>query len=474
MDKISIVWLRQDLRTEDHPALDAALKRGKVVPLYIWSPAEDKAWPMGGASKWWLHHSLKSLENELRLLGLPLVIREGKSIDVLQEVINETGADAVFWSRTYEPYALKRDSEVTAQLKEQKVLARSFIGNLLFEPWTIQNKQGKPFQVFTYFWKTCLQQDQEFTLLPSPVRVTSKPIEIESLPLENLNLLPKNPWDEGIAHTWKPGSCYAKEFITYFLEGGAADYGSRRDRPDLPGVSRLSPYLHFGEVSIRTLWNCVIERLGAEIGECYLRQLGWREFAHHLLYHFPKTPSEPLRPEFENFPWMDNNRSLKAWQRGVTGFPFIDAGMRQLWITGWMHNRARMVTGSFLVKDLLQSWQNGAKWFWDTLVDADLANNTLGWQWVAGCGADAAPYFRIFNPITQGEKFDPEGSYVRKWIPELAQLPNKWIHQPWNAPADVLAKAGVILGDTYPYPIVNHNEARLKALEAFEEIKALK
>jgi deoxyribodipyrimidine photo-lyase len=474
MEKISIVWLRQDLRTEDHPALDAALKRGKVIPLYIWSPTEEGDWPLGGASKWWLHHSLKSLENELRLLGLPLIIRQGQSLDVLKKVIQETHADAVFWSRTYEPESLKRDIEVKSRLTEHKILAKSFNGNLLYEPWTIQNKQGKPFQVFTYFWKACLQQEQDFPLLPAPIPAKGKPIEIESQSLESLELLPKTSWDEGLAHTWKPGSCYAKEFITYFLEGGAADYESRRDRPDLPGVSRLSPYLHFGEVSIRTLWNSVVERLGAEQGECYLRQLGWREFAHHLLYHFPQTPLEPLRSEFGHFPWKDDERFLKAWQKGLTGFPFIDAGMRQLWMTGWMHNRARMVTGSFLVKDLLQPWQKGAKWFWDTLVDADLANNTLGWQWVAGCGADAAPYFRIFNPISQGEKFDPEGNYVRKWIPELAQLPNKWIHHPWDAPADVLLKAGVTLGDTYPYPLVNHDEARVKALEAFEEIKALK
>lgn len=473
MEKVTILWLRQDLRLEDHQALNAACERGKVIPLYIWSPAEEGDWPLGGASKWWLHYSLKNLENQLRQVGTSLLVRKGKSFDCLKKVIAESGADAVFWSRRYEPAAIKRDSEIKAKLTENGIVAKSFNGNLLYEPWTIQNKQGNPFQVFTYFWKACLARGNPLPPLPIPKTIKGFSSELESVSVESLELLPTIPWDEGIDNTWNPGSDYAKEFVNYFLDGGAIDYEQRRDRPDLPGVSRLSPYLHFGEISINTVWHAVAKKLGSK-ADPYLRQLGWREFAHHLLYHFPKTPREPLRAEFNAFPWNEDDRLLKAWQKGKTGFPFVDAGMRQLWITGWMHNRLRMVTGSFLVKDLLQPWQKGAQWFWDTLVDADLANNTLGWQWVAGCGADAAPYFRIFNPISQGEKFDPEGTYVRRWVPEIAGLPNEWIHHPWDAPPNVLQKAGIILGDNYPYPIVNHEEARLKALEAFEEIKALK
>lgn len=472
MAKVTIVWMRQDLRIEDHPALDAAAQRGSVIPLYIWSPQEEGHWPLGGASKWWLHHSLKSLENDLRSLGLPLIIRKGKSLDCLRDVIKETNADAVFWSRRYEPYAIKRDIQVKSKLSEEGLLAKSFPGNVLYEPWSIQNKQGKPFQVFTFFWKNCLAKEQPLAPLSAPIGVKGKIVEVDSLHIEDLKLLPTTSWDEGIAHTWKPGSVYAKEFLSYFLEGGAHDYNERRDRPDLPGVSRLSPYLHFGEISVRMVWDEIVKKLGFQEAEPYLRQLGWRDFAYHLLYHFPKIPEEPLRQEFAYFPWKENKKLLKVWQKGMTGYPFVDAGMRQLWMTGWMHNRARMVVGSFLVKDLLLPWQTGAQWFWDTLVDADLANNTLGWQWVAGSGADAAPFFRIFNPITQGEKFDPEGSYVRKWVPEIANLPDKWIHKPWEAPLDILEKAGVKLGQTYPYPIVNHDEARLAALEAFEEIKA--
>ncbi|MBS4168760.1 deoxyribodipyrimidine photo-lyase [Parachlamydia sp. AcF125] len=471
MGKVSIVWMRQDLRVEDHPALNAAAQRGSVLPVYIWSPQEEGHCPLGGASRWWLHHSLKRLENDLRSLGLPLIIRKGKSLECLKEVIKEAKADALFWSRQYEPYAIKREIQIKAELTKEGVLVKSFPGNILYEPWTIQNKQGKPFQVFTFFWKNCLAKEKPLDPLPAPMGVKGQVIEVDSLDIEDLNLLPRTPWDEGIAHTWKPGSAYAKEFLAYFLEGSVRDYHERRDRPDLPGTSRLSPYLHFGEISVRTVWHEVVDRVGFQVAEPYLRQLGWRDFAYHLLYHFPHTLQEPMRPEFASFPWKENKKFLKAWQKGVTGYPFVDAGMRQLWMTGWMHNRARLVVGSFLVKDLLLPWQKGAAWFWDMLVDADLANNTLGWQWVAGCGADAAPYFRIFNPATQGKKFDPEGNYVRKWIPEIANLPDQWIHQPWEAPPEVLHKAGIKLGEDYPYPIVNHEEARLKALEAFEEIK---
>lgn len=471
MNYSSIVLFRQDLRINDNPALSAAVKQGNVLPLFVWSPDEDKVWPMGDASKWWLYYSLCSLKEELQQVGLDLIVRQGGCLlEVLKKVITESGAKSIYWNRCYEPHAISRDTYIKKNLIDAGYEVASFNGSLLFEPWTILNKQGKPFQVFTPFWKTCLLQGSVRQPLPPIVKYKiDKRSCIYSDTIDSLNLLPKTHWDEGLKQTWHPGSKGADGALKAFINH-IGNYESQRDRPDKNGVSMLSPYLHFGELSPRMIWQSIKENnLENEGVECFLRQLGWREFAHHLLFHFPFTPNKPLRQNFELFKWKNDPAGLKAWQKGLTGYPFVDAGMRQLWRTGWMHNRVRMVVGSFLVKDLRISWLEGAKWFWDTLVDADLANNTLGWQWVGGCGADAAPYFRIFNPITQGEKFDPEGVYIKKWIPELAKMPIKWIHRPWEAPADVLNKAGVVLGDSYPYPIVDHAEARGKALEEFNK-----
>jgi deoxyribodipyrimidine photo-lyase len=387
----------------------------------------------------------------------------------LQQLVKETKASAVYWSRCYEPESIRRDSQIKTSLREEGVEAESFNSALLYEPWTIANKQGKPFQVFTPFWKTCQQQELPKSPFPIPKKQSHQLNNVSSLSLSNLELLPKIHWDEGIKKAWEPGTSHAKHILSDFIKKPLLDYQQARDFPAIEGVSRLSPYLHFGEISPRMIWQTVLEAYPAQKEEaaCYLRQLGWREFAHHLLYHFPKTPEMPLRKDFIGFPWKKNQDHLHAWKKGLTGYPFVDAGMRQLWKTGWMHNRVRMVVGSFLVKDLLISWTEGAKWFWDTLVDADLANNTLGWQWVGGCGADAAPYFRIFNPITQGEKFDKSGEYIKEWIPELADMPAKWVHKPWEAPEQVLRQAGVVLGKTYPFPIVDHAQARVEALQAF-------
>lgn len=466
-EKPSIVWFRQDLRLTDNPALTAALEKGgPIVPVYIWAPEEEGRWPLGGASKWWLHHSLVALEKELP----SLIIREGKSADVLFDLIRETGADAVFWNRRYEPEAILRDTKVKSQLFDAGIDAKSFNGNLLFEPWTVLNKQKKPFQVFTPFWKCCLEKEAVVAPLPKPKHINEYSKKLHSSKLDDLNLLPTIPWDTEIAEMWVSGEAAALKTIKSFLPK-VDDYKEDRDIPSVSGISHISPYMHFGEISPRTIWK-IVKDSDCREGDVFLRQLGWREFAHHLLYHFPKTPEKPLRDNFLSFPWEKDLEALHAWQKGLTGYPIVDAGMRQLWKTGWMHNRVRMIVGSFLVKDLLITWHEGAKWFWDTLVDADLANNTLGWQWVGGCGADAAPYFRIFNPITQGEKFDPEGEYVRQWVPELANVPTKWIHKPWEAPPLILRQAGVTLGKEYPYPIVDHAEARKKALEAFGKLRA--
>ncbi len=468
----TIVWFRLDLRLEDQPALTAAAhKGGPIIPLYIWAPEEEGNWQPGGATRWWLHGSLNDLQKELEKLGLPLIIRQHSSLQTLLEIAKETKADAVYWNRRYEPFFIQRDAHIKAELRQQGINGQSFNGSLLFEPWTIQNKQGKPFQVFTPFWKNCCQQGEPEPPLDKPKKIIPYPGFIHSDRLEELHLLPTIHWDAGLKETWKPGSSTGKKVLNSVLKRIVSEYSTQRDYPGIKGTSELSPYLHFGDISPRQIWHTTRQLDGmSNKGEAYLRQLGWREFAHHLLYHFPHTPEQALQTKFQAFPWKNNQETLHAWQKGLTGYPIVDAGMRQLWHTGWMHNRVRMIVGSFLVKDLLIPWQEGAKWFWDTLVDADLANNTLGWQWIAGCGADAAPYFRIFNPITQGEKFDSQGEYVRTWIPEIKHLPNEWIHQPWEASPQVLRQAGITLGRDYPNPIVNHKKAREKALAAYSLI----
>ncbi len=473
----AIVWFRQDLRVADHPALVAAVARGRgVIPVYIWAPQEEGRWPDGAATRWWLHHSLNALAASLQSLGSRLIVREGSSLPELRKLAEETGASAVFWNRRYEPEAIRRDTAVKAGLKADGLLAESYNGSLLYEPWEIKSKTGGPYKVFTPFSKTCLAHAEPDQPLAAPSRLARPTSWPKSLPIDDLQLLPTIHWDSGFRETWQPGWDHAEQSLQEFLPTGVTLYAEERNRPDHRGTSRLSPALHFGELSPRQIWHQVCSHLkeqpqSPQIGEPYLRQLLWREFAHHLMYHFPDTPTQPLREEFSRFPWLENQRHLRAWQRGQTGYPIVDAGMRELWATGWMHNRVRMIVASFLVKDLLLPWQAGADWFWDTLVDADLANNTLGWQWTAGCGADAAPYFRIFNPVSQGEKFDPEGGYVRRWVPELAKLPTEWIHQPWNAPPITLREAGITLGKTYPRPIVDHGQARLAALAALRQIR---
>jgi deoxyribodipyrimidine photo-lyase len=474
-----LVWLRRDLRLADQPALHAAVGTGRpVVPLFVWSPEEEGDWPLGGASCWWLHDSLAALAAALRERGAALVIRRGPALAALQQVMAETGADTVFWNRLYEPAAVARDTAVKQTLKQAGCTVRSFNGALLREPGTVLNKTGNPFQVFTPFWKHCLKLAEPDAPLPAPQSIAGVAEPLASVPLDELRLKPTIAWDQGFYPVWQPGEAGALAQLDTFCDAAMAGYASGRDIPGVRGTSRLSPHLHFGEVSPRQVWHAAQQAVATEQtpglaggAEVFLREIGWRDFAHHLIFHFPHTATQPLRPEFADFPWLEDAEGLRAWQRGQTGYPVVDAGMRELWATGWIHNRVRMIVASFLVKDLLVSWQAGAAWFWDTLVDANLASNTLGWQWAGGCGADAAPYFRIFNPVLQGAKFDPDGAYVRHWVPELKGLPDKLLHQPWTADAGTLRAAGVELGTTYPRPIVDHGEARQRALAALSTIK---
>ncbi|HQU09082.1 MAG: deoxyribodipyrimidine photolyase [Verrucomicrobia bacterium 21-51-4] len=473
----SLVWFRLDLRLQDNPALAAAIERNEpIIPIFIESSEEESPWAAGGASRVWLHAALEDLQGQLAQLGSQLIIRRGPSQAVLESLIQETGAGAIFWNRRYEPAAIDRDSHLKKHFEGRQLHVQSFNSALLHEPHTVLNKAGKPFQVFTPYWRHCLT-------LPKtpPVSVDLRHLKIyephlESLQLQDLGLLPNSPWDAGIRKAWKPTRAQALKNLKRFETTALNNYPQQRDFPNEVATSRMSPYLHFGQLGVRELWAELksndLDQTPA--GSKFLSEIGWREFAYHLLYHFPETPDKPLRPEFEGFPWEENTHWVKAWQQGQTGYPLIDAGMRELWQTGWMHNRVRMVVASFLVKQLLQPWVEGARWFWDTLVDADLASNTLGWQWSAGCGADAAPYFRVFNPVLQSKKFDAEAQYIRQYVPELKNLPNTYIHTPWEAPAAHLKAAGVILATTYPKPIIPHELGRARALNAYEKWRALR
>ncbi len=473
----TILWFRQDLRLDDNPALSAAADAGApLICVYVHDDVSDGLEPLGGASKWWLDHSLKSLDADLKSKGQRLILRRGAAGDVIAKLVEETGAARVFWNRMYEPAAVARDKAIKTSLGEAGIEVESFNGRLLFEPWEVETKSGDYYKVFTPFWRAARAQGVSRGADPAP-KALPKPVRgVDSDHLPDWALLPKKPdWAGGLRDTWTPGETGAHERLDAFVENGLKSYADRRNLPAVDGTSRLSPHLHYGEISPHRIWDRVtryIENGGKrDQADVFLSEIGWREFSASLLFHNPGLPDDPLKAEFAKFPWRDDKKSLTAWQKGQTGYPIVDAGMRELWETGWMHNRVRMITASLLVKHLLLPWQAGEAWFWDTLVDADLATNSASWQWVSGCGADAAPYFRIFNPMTQGEKFDADGDYVRRWVPELADLPAAAIHTPWEAKPIELKDAGVELGKTYPYPIIEHRDGRERALEAFQSIK---
>jgi deoxyribodipyrimidine photo-lyase len=474
-----ILWFRNDLRLGDHRALTAAVKTGApIILLYVLDDETLGSWKMGGASRWWLHHSLASLANDIAKKGNNLILRRGSAREIVPKVAAECGAAAVYFSRHYEPSAVALEADLNSLLEERGITCKRFSGALLREPEDIRTKAGDAFKVYTPFWRALSSEFSVGKPITPPVAIPPPSKLPKSDTLASLQLLPRKlDWPAGLAAEWNPGEAGANARLDAFLDGPMKDYAEARNRPDIPGTSRLSPHLHFGEITPALCWyrssQAAARNAGSDKGhETFLKEIVWREFAHTLLFYWPNLPEAPFRPEFSAFPWSENAEHLTAWQRGQTGFPIVDAGMRELWTTGYMHNRVRMITASFLIKDLLVPWQRGEEWFWDTLVDADLANNAAGWQWVAGCGADAAPYFRIFNPVTQGEKFDPNGDYVRTWVPEISKLPTEHIHAPWDAPEDVRAASGVVLGKTYPLPLVDHAAARARALAAFARVKS--
>lgn len=468
---LAIMLFRRDLRLADNTALVAASAAyTRVLPLYIYDEEEEGAWEMGAASRWWLHHSLDALQAQLRGRGASLKLRKGDTLAVLRAVIKRSGAEAVFWSRRYEPWAVARDKQVKAALREQGVAVHTYAANVWSEPWQVQTTQGDPYRVFTPYWRSARSLISLTPPWPEPADVEWVEFPV-GLPLSDFGLLPQKRWDANLAEHWHPGEQGAREALELFCDDAIFDYAEGRDIPGRRGTSRLSPHLHFGEITPRQIYHVLHQRMQRFDArrrpdiEPYLRELGWREFAYHLLFHYPATPTESFNPRFDDFPWAPVNKVwLKRWQQGRTGIPLVDAGMRELWHTGWMHNRARMVAASFLTKNLRQHWLHGARWFWDTLVDADLANNTLGWQWVAGCGADAAPYFRVFNPVSQAKKFDPDGVYIRRWLPELADLSNDLLHEPWK-------DTGVLKRTGYPAPMVDLGSSREAALHAFRTLQ---
>ena len=467
---LSICWFRQDLRLADNPALTAAAARGDVLPVFILDDASAGPDSIGAASRWWLHHSLQALKNAL---GGILYVTAGDARELIPALARETGASAVFWNRSYEAWRIERDTALKTKLGEAGIEAESHNGALLWEPWEVKKGHGTPFKVFTPFYRRgCLAAPPP--RLPLPVPDISLTPNAPAGDIAELGLLPGESWGEMLAPHWDIGEAGAAARLAAFLDEGLAGYKDGRNLPAAPHVSRLSPHIHWGEISVNQIWHAARARndLPETDVDNFCSELGWREFSHSLLYFNPELKRRNLQAKFDGFDWRDDDALLRAWQRGRTGIPFVDAAMRELWQTGYMHNRMRMVTGSFLVKNLRLHWHHGEAWFWDCLVDADHANNSASWQWIAGCGADAAPYFRVFNPVSQGEKFDSDGTYTRRYVPELSALPTKYLFAPWTAPQEVLAQAGVRLGETYPRPAVDLKQSREDALAAFSALRA--
>ncbi len=471
----TIVWFRSDLRVADNAALLAASQNGhETICLYVLDDAADESTRYGEAQRWWLHHSLIALSNSLRDLGAQLVLRRGDPGSVIKQIIAETSARSVFWNRRYATSHIDRDSALKSALKQSGLDVRTYDGALLHEPTLLKTGSGGPYRVYSPFWRAFSAGPEPRDPAPAPVSIKAFSGSLQSDDIENWQLLPTNPnWATGIAEEWTPGEAGARQRLDEFLDGPIENYGEGRDIPGKNSTSKLSPHLTFGEISPFQVWAATNTRQPdhTKDKEKFRKEIVWREFSYHLLVNFKDLRNKNFNTTFDGFPWRENADHLHAWQMGKTGYPIVDAGMRQLWQTGWMHNRVRMVVGSFLVKHLLIDWRQGESWFWDTLVDADPAANTASWQWIAGSGADAAPYFRVFNPIIQGQKFDSDGAYVKAFCPELADLPQKYLHKPWEAPAPVLADAGIRLGETYPLPIVDHTTARNRALAAYQTMR---
>ena len=461
----------------DNPAFTAACGAGNVLPIYILD--DDNAGPycMGSASRWWLHQSLNSLSSAL---GDKLYIFKGNPLDIIPGLVNAAKATTVCWNRCYEPWRIAQDTALKAELERSGVDVQSHNGSLLWEPWDIKKGDGTPYKVFTPFYRRgCLSAPSPRVPLPAPAVVAtwSGGNHLGGLSINDLGLLPNEKWHHQIAEHWTPGEAGAAQKLKQFISLGLAGYKEGRNFPARPNTSRLSAHLHWGEISPNQAWHAVLDKKdngGLEAdADSFLSELGWREFSYSLLFHYPDLPLKSLQPKFDHFPWEQNADYLRRWQSGQTGYPIVDAAMRELRQTGYMHNRLRMVVGSFLVKNLRLHWHNGEDWFWNCLVDADLASNSASWQWIAGCGADAAPYFRVFNPVTQGQKFDPDGNFTKHYLPELAALPTKYLFSPWEAPTQILANAGVKLGANYPHPIVDVKRSREAALTAFASLKQI-
>lgn len=471
---VSLTWFRRDLRLADNPALHAAIqKKQPLILLYILSDHEKKT--LGGASKWWLHHSIEALQKSLKEKGQTLILKQGNPAAILKELIAHHHITHLFWNKVYEPEFIKQDHAIETYCRAHEVDVATFNSHLLFEPDDIKTGGGGYYKVFTPFWQRGCKAGHhlEYRLHSTPSTISAPSHLPKSDLLSHWKLLPQHPnWAASFTE-WLPGEDGAQKALSHFIKKGLLHYKQGRNIPSEDHVSKLSPHLHWGEIAPARVWDALLKhKTGSHADiECFQSELGWREFSSYLLYHFPKLPTHNFKEAFNTFPWQHSVKTLRAWQQGKTGYPIVDAGMRQLWKTGWMHNRVRMIVASFLIKDLLIDWRKGADWFMDTLVDADLASNSMNWQWVAGCGPDAAPYFRIFNPTLQSEKFDSEGAYIHEWVPELRSLPAPYVHAPWKAPEKVLKESGIVLGKTYPHPIVDHDIARTYALKGYKKVK---
>lgn len=472
-----IVWVRRAFRLADNPLWQAARSfDAPIIPVFILNEDPDQDWPIGGAAKWWLHHSLKDLSASLHKLESNLILDKRRSVvKGLLDLAKVTNAQAIVYDKRPEPDERHLEVEL-AERAPKSVQLVDLWTNVLLEPGEVKTGSGEIYRVFTPFWKKALQQLDPARPFGPPQSLPAPDSWPESLELEALELLPTLSWDKGFYESWEVGEKQAQQQLESFLTH-VNDYNDGRDLPAINGTSRLSPYLHWGQISPRQIWHAVYDQAKSAAGRkgtgayTYLSELGWREFAQQLLVEYPETTTQPLFEKYKAFPWREDKAAFKQWSKGQTGYPIVDAGMRQLWATGWMHNRLRMVVASFLVKDLLIHWVEGARWFWDCLVDADLASNTLGWQWAAGCGADAAPYFRIFNPVRQGERFDKDAKFIKRWVPELTHLEAKYVQQPWEKTSGYLKLKGIELGETYPAPMVDHKEAKDRALKALEKVK---